>query len=196
MLDGDAIPPRAARAGDNFAARRESPARDAFDVGVERSARFLAPAMEWSGRAPAPPASDGGGCQAKATLANMPLCLIGMEGVGAHHLSRKLQAHAMRAFSNGQKKRFCLRGSDCRGGAAYDDKFVAAERPISSPCERCTGRANSWSGSAPASSREAHLPGYVVDSAPHATCRNSVKERSDSISKWAKAGEALPEQTN
>jgi transposase len=32
--------------------------------------------------------------QVEARLANMPPCLIGMEAcVGAHHLSRKLQAH-------------------------------------------------------------------------------------------------------
>jgi transposase len=32
-------------------------------------------------------------CQVEARLANMPPCLIGMEAcVGAHHLSRKLQA--------------------------------------------------------------------------------------------------------
>src|SRR5437660_12157001 len=122
--------------------------------------------MEWSGRAPAPPASDAGiGASVKrstamsnksiatiatmgidigknsfhvvgldqrgaivlrqkwsrgqieARLANMPPCLIGMEAcVGAHHLSRKLQAHGhdarlmpakyVRAYSKGQKNDF------------------------------------------------------------------------------------------
>src|SRR5262249_17487599 len=122
--------------------------------------------MEWSGRAPAPPASDAGmgrvsngapPCptnklrqlprwalilvrmrstssasidaarsllrqkrsrgQIEAGLAAMPPCLIGMEAcVGAHHLSRKLQALGhdarlmpakyARAYSKGQKNDF------------------------------------------------------------------------------------------
>ena len=55
--------------------------------------------------------------QVEARLANMPPCLIGMEAcVGAHHLSRKLQAHGhdarlmpakyVRAYSKGQKNDF------------------------------------------------------------------------------------------
>src|SRR6266699_4125811 len=55
--------------------------------------------------------------QIEARLANMPPCLIGMEAcVGAHHLSRKLQAHGhdarlmpakyVRAYSKGQKNDF------------------------------------------------------------------------------------------
>src|SRR5262250_33352 len=52
--------------------------------------------------------------QVETRLANIPPCLIGMEAcVGAHHLSRKLQAHGhdarlmpakyVRAYSKGQK---------------------------------------------------------------------------------------------
>src|SRR5712671_2691691 len=55
--------------------------------------------------------------QIETRLANMPPCLIGMEAcVGAHHLSRKLQAHGhdarlmpakyVRAYSKGQKNDF------------------------------------------------------------------------------------------
>src|SRR5216684_1256116 len=55
--------------------------------------------------------------QIEARLAAMPPCLIGMEAcVGAHHLSRKLQAHGhdarlmrakyVRAYSKGQKNDF------------------------------------------------------------------------------------------
>src|SRR5262245_33750036 len=55
--------------------------------------------------------------QVEARLAAMPPCLIGMEAcVGAHHLSRKLQAHGhdarlmpakyVRAYSKGQKNDF------------------------------------------------------------------------------------------
>jgi len=55
--------------------------------------------------------------QIEAQVANMPPCLIGMEAcVGAHHLSRKLQAHGhdarlmpakyVRAYSKGQKDDF------------------------------------------------------------------------------------------
>jgi transposase len=55
--------------------------------------------------------------QVEARLANIPPCLIGMEAcVGAHHLSRKLQAHGrdarlmpakyVRAYSKGQKNDF------------------------------------------------------------------------------------------
>ena len=61
--------------------------------------------------------------QVEARLAAMPPCLIGMEAcVGAHHLSRKLQALGhdarlmpakyVRAYSKGQKKRFPRRGTD------------------------------------------------------------------------------------
>ena len=72
--------------------------------------------------------------QAEARLANIPPCLIGMEAcVGAHHLSRKLQAHGhdarlmpakyvSRVFERAEK-RFSRRGSDCRGGAAADDEI-------------------------------------------------------------------------
>ena len=55
--------------------------------------------------------------QIEARVAAMPPCLIGMEAcVGAHHLSRKLQAHGhdarlmpakyVRAYSKGQKNDF------------------------------------------------------------------------------------------
>ena len=55
--------------------------------------------------------------QVEARFANMPLCLIGMEAcVGAHHLSRQLQALGhdarlmpakyVRAYSKGQKNDF------------------------------------------------------------------------------------------
>src|SRR5262249_13905543 len=55
--------------------------------------------------------------QIEARIANIPPCLIGMEAcVGAHHLSRKLQAHGhdarlmpakyVRAYSKGQKNDF------------------------------------------------------------------------------------------
>src|SRR5438309_11318029 len=55
--------------------------------------------------------------QVEARLGNMPPCLIGMEAcVGAHHLSRKLQAHGhdarlmpakyVRAYLKGQKNEF------------------------------------------------------------------------------------------
>src|SRR5262249_8175639 len=76
--------------------------------------------------------------QIEARLANMPPCLIGMEAcVGAHHLSRKLQALGhdarlmpakyVRAYSKGQKK-------DLRDAAAIAEpvqrptmKFVATK---------------------------------------------------------------------
>jgi len=55
--------------------------------------------------------------QVEVRLANLPPCLIGMEAcVGAHHLSRKLQAHGhdarlmpakyVRPYSKGQKNDF------------------------------------------------------------------------------------------
>src|SRR5262249_8420332 len=101
--------------------------------------------MGWSGRAPAPPVTnlargskdkgarhvpvgldDRGAIvlrqkwsrgQIEVRLANMPPCLIGMEAcVGAHHLSRKLQAFGhearlmpakyVRPYSKGQKNDF------------------------------------------------------------------------------------------
>jgi hypothetical protein len=65
--------------------------------------------------------------QVEARLANMPPCLVGMEAcVGAHHLSRKLQAHGhdarlmrakyVRAYSKGQKNDF--RDADGWSGSA------------------------------------------------------------------------------
>jgi len=117
--------------------------------------------LHWSGRAPAPPASEAGrgrqnqgarqsqklnsaialvaidigknsfylvgldkrGAimvrqkwsrgQVEARLGNLPLCLIGMEAcIGAHHLSRKLQALDHDARDAGE--------SDRRGGATPD----------------------------------------------------------------------------
>ena len=55
--------------------------------------------------------------QIEVRLANIPLCLIGMEAcVGAHHLSRKLRSHGhdarlmpakcVRPYSKGQKNDF------------------------------------------------------------------------------------------
>jgi transposase len=65
--------------------------------------------------------------QVEVRFANMPPCLIGMEAcVGAHHLSRKLNALGhdarlmpakyVRPYSKGQKNDFR------RGGAAADDE--------------------------------------------------------------------------
>ena len=69
--------------------------------------------------------------QIDARLSNLPTCLIGMEAcVGAHHLSRKLQALGhdarlmpakyVRPYSKGQKNDFRGRGGNRRGGAASD----------------------------------------------------------------------------
>ena len=68
--------------------------------------------------------------QVEARLANMPPCLIGMEAcVGAHHLSRKLEALChdarlmpakyVRPYSKGQK-------NDCRDAEAIAE---AVQRP-------------------------------------------------------------------
>src|SRR5206468_9129414 len=70
--------------------------------------------------------------QIEARLAAMPPCLIGMEAcVGAHHLSRKLQAHGhgarlmpakyVRAYSKGQK-------NDFRGAYLASAKRTAPQR--------------------------------------------------------------------
>ena len=76
--------------------------------------------------------------QIEARIANMPPCLIGMEAcVGAHHLSRKLQAHGhdarlmpakyVRAYSKGQKNDF--RDADAIAEAVQRPtmKFVATK---------------------------------------------------------------------
>jgi transposase len=76
--------------------------------------------------------------QIEVRLANMPPCLIGMEAcVGAHHLSRKLQAKGhdarlmpakyVRAYSKGQKNDF--RDAEAIGEAVQRPtmKFVATK---------------------------------------------------------------------
>jgi transposase len=78
--------------------------------------------------------------QIEARLANMPQCRIGMEAcVGAHHLSRKLQAQGrdarlmpvkyVRAYSKGQKNDF--RDAEAIGEAVQRPtmKFVATKTP-------------------------------------------------------------------
>src|SRR6516164_3751231 len=88
--------------------------------------------------------------QIEVRLANMPPCLIGMEAcVGAHHLSRKLQAFGhdarlmpaqyVRPYSKGQKNDFC----DAEAIAE------AVQRPTMKFVARC---ASGWSVSALASS--------------------------------------------
>jgi Transposase len=101
--------------------------------------------------------------QIEARIANMPPCLIGMEAcVGAHHLSRKLQAHGhdarlmpakyVRAYSRGQKNDFRDAEAIAEAVQRPTMKFVATKTADSSTCRRCTGCASGWSGSAPASS--------------------------------------------
>src|SRR5258708_3141271 len=149
--------------------------------------------MEWSGRAPASPASDAGigasvkrstamsnksiatiatmgidigknsfhvvgldqrgaivlrqkwsGGQIEARLANMPPCLIGMEAcVGAHHLSRKLQAHGhdarlmpakyVRAYSKGQKNDFRDSEAIAEPAPPPTMNFVSTKTPAQLP---------------------------------------------------------------
>src|SRR5258708_1653569 len=101
--------------------------------------------------------------QIEARIANMLPCLIGMEAcVGAHHLSRKLQAHGhdarlmpakyVRAYSKGQKNDFRDAEAIAEAVQRPTMKFVPPRPPISLTCRRCTGCASGWSGSAPASS--------------------------------------------
>jgi transposase len=81
--------------------------------------------------------------QVEARLANMQLCLIGMEAcVGAHHLSRKLQAlghdarlmpaRYVRPYSKGQKNDF----RDAEAVQRPTMKFVATKtvEPACAPC--------------------------------------------------------------
>src|SRR5258707_12348757 len=121
--------------------------------------------------------------QIETRLANMPPCLIGMEAcVGAHHLSRKLQAHGhdarlmpakyVRAYSKGQKKRFPRRGSDCRGGAAPDDEIRcrqdgrSARLAGAAPGSRTAGQAahehHQSDSSVPAGTRDCSAPGVPL----------------------------------
>jgi transposase len=76
--------------------------------------------------------------QVEARLANMPPCLVGMEAcVGAHHLSRKLQAHGhdarlmpakyVRAYSKGQKNDFRDAEAIAEAVQRPTMKFVATE---------------------------------------------------------------------
>ena len=101
--------------------------------------------------------------QIEARIANMAPCLIGMEAcVGAHHLSRKLRALGhdarlmpakyVRAYSKGQKNDFRDAEAIAEAVQRPTMKSSPRRRLISSTCKRCTGCANGWSGSAPASS--------------------------------------------
>jgi transposase len=78
--------------------------------------------------------------QVEARLANMPPCLIGMEAcVGAHHLSRKLQAHGhdarlmpanyARAYSKRQKNDFPDAEAIAEAVQRPTMKFVATKTP-------------------------------------------------------------------
>jgi hypothetical protein len=90
----------------------------------------------------------------------MPLCLIGMEAcVGAHHLSRKLQAHLhdaqlmpakyVRAYSKGQKNDFVTQTEAVQRPTM---KFVSAETADQLDLQALRRVRDGWSGSAPASS--------------------------------------------
>ncbi len=90
-------------------------------------------------------------------------CLIGMEAcVGAHHLTRKLQALGhdarlmpakyVRPYKKGQKNDFRDAEAIAEAVQRPTMKFVHQRRPISSTCRRRTGCVNGWSASAPASS--------------------------------------------
>jgi hypothetical protein len=100
--------------------------------------------------------------QVEARFANLPRCLIGMEAcVGAHHLSRRLKAlghdarlmpaRYVRPYSKGQKNDFRDAEAIAEAVQRPTMKFVAT-KTASSTCRRCTGCANGWSASAPASS--------------------------------------------
>jgi hypothetical protein len=78
--------------------------------------------------------------QVEARLANIPPCLIGMEAcVGAHHLSRKLQAHGhdarlmpakyVRAYSKGQKNDFRDAEAIAEAVRRPTMKFLATKTP-------------------------------------------------------------------
>src|SRR4029077_15453168 len=103
--------------------------------------------------------------QVEARLANTPPCLIGMEAcVGAHHLSRKLQALGhdarlmpakyVRPYSKGQKNDFRDAEAIAEAVQRPTMRFVATKTgdQISSTCRPLTACASGWSASAPASS--------------------------------------------
>ena len=101
--------------------------------------------------------------QVDTRFANMPPCLIGMEAcVGAHHLSRKLQALGhdarlmpakyVRPYSKGQKNDFRDAEAIAEAVQRPTMKFVATKPRISSTCRQCTGYGSGWSASVLASS--------------------------------------------
>jgi transposase len=87
--------------------------------------------------------------QVEARLANLPLCLIGMEAcVGAHHLSRKLQmlghdarlmpAKYVRPYSKGQKNDF--RDAEAITEAVQRPTMKCAQRTMRSAPSRIARR--------------------------------------------------------
>src|SRR5258706_12522896 len=121
--------------------------------------------------------------QVEVRLAAMPPCLIGMEAcVGAHHLSRRLQALGnvarlmpakyVRAYNKGQKKRFPRRGGDCRGGAAPDDEIrrhqdgrsapLAGAAPGARTAGQAAHRHHQSDTSVPAGTRDCSAPGVPL----------------------------------
>jgi transposase len=92
--------------------------------------------------------------QVEARLANLPSCLIGMEAcVGAHHLSRKLQALGhdarlmpakyVRPYSKGEK-------NDYRDAEAIAE---AVQRPTMNDCRAVLGPVKAWPGNTDASGK-------------------------------------------
>ena len=101
--------------------------------------------------------------QVEARLANVRPCLIGMEAcVGAHHLSRNLQALGhdarlmpakyVRPYSKGEKNDY--RDAEAIAEAVQRPTISSSppRPPSNSTFRRCIGCASDWSVSAPVSS--------------------------------------------
>jgi transposase len=119
--------------------------------------------------------------QVEARLANMPPCLIGMEAcVGAHYLSRKLQAHGhdarlmpakyVRPYSKGQKNDFRDAEAIAEAVQRPTMKFVATKtadqldlQALHRVRERLVKhhQSDSW---LPAGTRHCSTPGFTLSS--------------------------------
>jgi transposase len=100
--------------------------------------------------------------QVEARFANMPRCLIGMEAcVGAHHLSRRLQALGhdarlmpakyVRPYSKGQKNNFRDAEAIAEAVQRPTMKFVATKSVDQLDLQALHVSVSVWSASAPAS---------------------------------------------
>ena len=138
--------------------------------------------------------------QLEARLANLPPCLVGMEAcVGAHHLSRRLEAlghdarlmpaRYVRAYLKGNKNDFRDAEAIAEAVQRRPCASLPPRRPSSSICRRCTGCAHAWSASARRSSTRS-APSCSTAASPSPRVSTACVRRCRAS--WARAPTSFP----